>query len=313
MIVFCTILYIALLAVLIKVRVLPDSKATWFTIVPYELILVIGFFIPMQWGAPAGSLHVLTYSLPITPNVAGEVIEVPVEPNQPLEQGDVLFKIDPTQYQAALEGLKAQLALAETRLEQSEALAAQQAGSIYEVQTYQAQVDGLVAQIANAQYNLDETVVRAPTDGYVTHLALRPGARVTNLPFNRAMAFIDTSELLLAAQVPQNFVRNIEPGQVAEVTFKTYPGKIYTATVQYVLPATAQGQMQVTGYAAQPVSTTPGPFFVRLELDDPEIGAKLIPGTLGSVAIYTSKVKAAHVIRKVMIRMEGIMNYVKPT
>ena len=56
--------------------------------------------------------------------MAGEVIEVPVDPDKPVKQGDVLFRIDPTQYQAALDGLEAQLALAETRLEQSEGLAA---------------------------------------------------------------------------------------------------------------------------------------------------------------------------------------------
>jgi len=312
MIVFLTVGYVLLLYVLTKTGKVPDSMATWLTIIPYVLILLIGFFIPMQWGAPTGDVRTLAYSVPITPNVAGEVMEVPVEPNRPLKQGDVLFKINPVQYQAALDGLKAQLALAETRLEQSEALVARQAGSIYEAQAFRAQVDGLKAQVANAEYNLEETVVRAPADGLVTYVGLRPGARVSNLPLFKAMAFIDTSELLLGAQILQSYARFIEPGQQAEVTFKAYPGKIYAATVLYVLPATAQGQVQVTGMAAQPQSMTPGPFFVRLELDDPEIAAKLIPGSLGSVAIYTSKVTVAHIIRKVMIRMDAIMNYVDP-
>ncbi len=71
----------------------------------------------------------------MTPNVTGEVIEVPVETDSAVKEGDVLYKIDPTQYQAALDGLKAQLKLAQTRLEQSEVLAARQAGSVYEVQS----------------------------------------------------------------------------------------------------------------------------------------------------------------------------------
>jgi RND family efflux transporter MFP subunit len=312
MIVFLTVAYVLLLYILTKTGKVPNTKVTWLTIIPYVLFLLIGFFIPMQWGAPAGDLRTLAYSVPITPNVTGEVIEVPVEPDKPVKQGDVLFKIDPTQYQAALDGLKAQLALAETRLEQSEALVERQAGSVYEAQAFRAQVDGLRAQIANAEYNLEETVVRAPSDGLVTYVGLRPGARVSNLPLFKAMAFIDTSELLLGAQILQSYARFIEPGQAAEVTFKAYPGKIYSAKVLYVLPATAQGQIQVTGMAAQPMGTTPGPFFVRLELDDPEVEAALIPGSLGSVAIYTSKVKVAHIIRRVMIRMDAIMNYIDP-
>jgi len=249
----------------------------------------------------------------MTPNVTGEVIEVPVETDSAVKEGDVLYKIDPTQYQAALDGLKAQLELAETRLEQSEALAARQAGSVYEVQAYQAQVDGLSAQIVGAAYNLRETVVRAPADGLVTYVGLRPGARVSNLPLFRAMAFVDTTEPLLGAQIPQNFSRYIEPGQEAEVTFEARPGRVYAAEVVYLLPATAQGQIQVTGTAAQPFNTTPGPFFVRLKLTDPEVEASLIPGSVGSVAIYTSKVEVAHVIRRVMIRLDAITNYIDPT
>ncbi len=313
MIVFLTLIYVGLLFLLVKKGKVPNSGGTWLTVIPYMLVLLLGFFLPMQWGAPAGDVRTVAYSVTITPNVAGEVAEVPVEPNVPLKQGDVLFRLDPTQYRAALDGLNAQLRLAELRLQQSMELAEQEAGSIYEVQAYEAQVDGLKAQVANAEYNLQETVVRAPSDGMVTNVALRPGARVSNLPFYRAMAFIDTSETILGAQILQNFARNIEPGQEAEVTFKVRPGKVFPAKVMYMLSVTAQGQLPVTGLAAQPQSTTPGPFFVRLKLDDPEVEASLPQGSLGSVAIYTSKVKAAHIIRRVMIRMDAIMNYVDPT
>ena len=45
---------------------------------------------------------------------------------------------------------------------------------------------------------------------------------------------------------------------------------------------------------------------MRLELEDPEVAASLIPGSLGSVAIYTSNVEIAHVIRRVMIRVDAL-------
>ena len=46
-------------------------------------------------GAPQGPALVLRNSVAIVPDVAGEVIDVPVTPNTPLKAGDVLFKIDP--------------------------------------------------------------------------------------------------------------------------------------------------------------------------------------------------------------------------
>ena len=126
------------------------------------------------------------------------------------------------------------------------------------------------------------------------------------------MAFIDTSDKGLAAQVHQAYSRYIEADQPAEVTFKSMPGKVYPATVVYIVPATAQGQVQLTGMAVQPMNAAPGPFIVRLELDDPEVEAELMPGTVGSCAIYTQKAKMAHVIRKIMIRVTAITNYFKP-
>jgi len=58
----------------------------------------------------------MNYVLPINPRVAGKVIEVPVQPNEPVRKGDVLFRIDPTPFEiqvrsleASVEALKAQL------------------------------------------------------------------------------------------------------------------------------------------------------------------------------------------------------------
>jgi RND family efflux transporter MFP subunit len=312
MLLFLTLIYVAILFGLIKLGTLPNSKNTWMTLIPFELVLVIGFFIPMQWGAPGGTVTAMTYSVSITPNVSGEVVEVPVKANVPLKAGDVLFKIDPVQFQAALDTLRAQLNLAKIRLEQAAELAKTQMGSVYDVQTYEAEVDGLNAQIANAEYNLEQTIVRAPTDGIVTNLALRPGTRVANIALYKAMAFIDTSEVGFVAQIHQIYTRNIEPGQTAELTFKSQPGKIYTAKVLYLIPATAQGQAVVSGSAVSAVNPAPGPFAVRLELDDPDLEAELVPGSAGTVAIYTDTIKPTHIIRKVMIRMTAITNYFNP-
>lgn len=313
MILFLTLLYIGLLLLLIKLGKLPNSKTVWLTLIPYELVLLIGFFIPMQWGAPAGPVMVVTYSVPVTPNVAGSVIEVPVKPNEPIRKDDVLFRIDPVPFQAAFDGLKAQLKLAELRHKQSSSLVSQNAGSANEVEAYEAEVAGLKAKIDNAEYNLRETVVRAPADGFVTNVTLRPGARVVTFPIAPAMAFIDTSETGVVAQIHQIYTRFIEAGLDAEVTFKTRPGKVYTARVRYLIPVTAQGQSRDGGFAAQPnINFAPGPFFVRLDLDDQELASELVPGTVGSVAIYTSSGKFTHVIRKVMIRIEAIVNYFNP-
>jgi multidrug resistance efflux pump len=146
---------------------------------------------------------VVRHSVAIVPDVAGEVLEVPVTASKPLKAGDVLFKIDPTPYQSQLGTLEAQFKFEALRLSQMTELQRSAAGRAFDVEQRQATVDQLKAQIEGAKWNLDKTVVRAPTDGYVTNVALRKGARVANLPLTPVMAFIDTADTLIGVEIAQ--------------------------------------------------------------------------------------------------------------
>lgn len=182
----------------------------------------------MNWGAPQGPALVGRQSVSIVPNVAGQVTEVPVQPNTPLKAGDVLFRIDPVPYKANLDALEAQLKFQELRLSQMSQLERAGTGRSFDVEQRQAEVDQLKGQVENAKYNLDQTVVRGPSDGYVTNLALRKGARVANLPLSPVMAFIDTSETVIDVEINQIDARYLRPGQPVEVTFKFFPGRVFT-------------------------------------------------------------------------------------
>lgn len=254
----------------------------------------------------------IRHSVAIVPDVAGEVAEVPVTANAPLKAGDVLFRIDPLPYQSQLGALQAQLKLQEQRLAQMTQLQTSGTGRTFDVEQRQAEVDQLKAQVEGAQWNLDKTVVRAPADGYVTNLALRKGARVTNLPLSPVMAFIDTSETIIGVEIPQIDARYIEPGQPVEATFKFMPGTIYSGKVETVLQALSTGQTQTSGTAVAPRAVQAAPFVVRIKLDDTEFANRLPAGSTGEVAIFTEHVKMAHVIRKVLLRQIAILNYVNP-
>ena len=186
------------------------------------------------------------------PSVAGEVTEVPVVANTPLKAGDTLFRIDPVPYEAQVKAIEAQLKLSELRLSQMTQLYERDSGRAFDVQQRQSEVDQLKGQLEAAQWNLDKTVVHAPADGYVTNLALRKGARVANLPLAPVMAFIDTSDTLIAAAIAQIDARYIAPGQEVEVTFKFVPGVVYPGKVETVLQAISSGQTQVSGAAVAP-------------------------------------------------------------
>jgi multidrug resistance efflux pump len=273
---------------------------------------MFGLFIPMGWGAPQGPTLVVRNSVAIVPNVAGEVTDVPVEANKPLKAGDVLFKIDPVPYQSQVDTIAAQLKFEELRLSQMTQLQSTDSGRAFDVQQRQADVDKLKGQLLGAKYNLEQTVVVAPSDGYVTNVGLLKGARVANLPLSPVMAFISTTETVVGVQIQQIYTRYIEPGQEVEVTFKFFPGQVFAGKVVSVLAATSTGQVLTSGTAVAPTQVTAAPFVVRVKLDDAKLAASLPAGTAGDAAIYTPHIKPAHVIRKVILRQIAILNYVNP-
>jgi multidrug resistance efflux pump len=312
MIVVLLNVYLFLLFLLVYFKIIPFNLFWKISPVLVLLLLLVGLFIPMNWGAPQGPALVGRQSVSIVPNVAGQVTEVPVQPNTPLKAGDVLFRIDPVPYKANLDALEAQLKFQELRLSQMSQLERAGTGRSFDVEQRQAEVDQLKGQVENAKYNLDQTVVRAPSDGYVTNLALRKGARVANLPLSPVMAFIDTSETVIGVEINQIDARYLRPGQPVEVTFKFFPGRVFTGKVETILQAVASGQLAPSGQAATPKNVAAVPFVVRVKLDDDNIARALPAGATGDAAIFTDRIRPAHIIRKVLLRQIAILNYVWP-
>lgn len=304
--------YLVLLFILVKMKIVPFNLFWKCSPLIVLLLLMFGLFIPMGWGAPQGPALVVRNSVAIVPNVAGEVTDVPVEANKPLKAGDVLFKIDPVPYQSQVDTIAAQLKFEELRLSQMTQLQSTDSGRAFDVQQRQADVDKLKGQLLGAKYNLEQTVVVAPSDGYVTNVGLLKGARVANLPLSPVMAFISTTETVVGVQIQQIYTRYIEPGQEVEVTFKFFPGQVFPGKVVSVLAATSTGQVLTSGTAVAPTQVTAAPFVVRVKLDDAKLAASLPAGTAGDAAIYTPHIKPAHVIRKVILRQIAILNYVNP-
>ena len=312
MIVALLAVYLVILIILVKLRIVRFNLFWKVSPVIVFLLLLIGLFIPMGWGAPQGPTMVLRHSVQIVPNVAGQVIDVPVEPNTRLKASDILFRIDPAPYKAQVRQIEAQLKLAQINLERASQLEQRQAGTLATLQQRQAEVDQLQAQLEGARYNLDQTIVRAPADGYVTNVALRTGARVANLPLAPVMAFIDTADTIVGVYIPQINTRYILPGQKVELTFKFLPGQIFTGTVATVLQAISTGQVQTSGLAQTPTDIQAQPFVVRIALDNKELANRLPAGTAGQAAIFTDQMSSTHFIRRIILRQVAILNYVNP-
>ena len=173
----------------------------------------------------------------------------------------------------------------------------------------------LKAQLEAAKLDLDWTTVRAPADGYAMQIALRPGQRVASFAVRSWLAFVDESETRVAVGINQSQLRHLKEGQSAEVVFKLYPGRTFSAKVDKILRMNAAGQMVATGVVQDPTAIVRlnQPYGVILKLDDADIDPNELPGgAIGDAAIYTEIAKVTHMIRRVELRMKSWLNYISP-
>ena len=178
-----------------------------------------------------------------------------------------------------------------------------------QVRVSQAQADTTRAQLENARWNLEQTTVLAPGNGTMVNVMLRPGFMVTGIAFNEVMTFVD-NEYQVFALFNQNELHQVEPGNEAEITLDTYPGRIIKAHVDSVIWAQAQGQADASGDLPRTTFTAPpGRFPVKLVVADKDDALFLAAGARGATAIYTEHFSLIHIIRKVLLRTASYLDY----
>ena len=363
--------YAALCIAIFKIFNIPLNKWTVPTAVLGGVVLVGTLILLMNYNHPFTQIGNQVFSTtPVVSGVRGRVIEVPVQPNQPLQKGDVLFRIDPIPFQAEVDKLRAKVKEAsqgalglESSVQEAEAAvikalaerdkaqrefdryqrgfdrgafteqqldtrrqafkAAQAALEVAQSKQEQAQialdsevggentqVASLLAELRKAEFNLEQTVVTAPTDGYVTQLALRPGVMAVPLPLAPVMTFVHTEDKLYTAAFRQNSLQRLEPGFEAEFMFRALPGKVFKGQVVDVLPAIGESQFQARGsLLGTEALRTSGRVLVTLKITDDLEEYHLPMGTAVEVAVYSDSFTHVSIMRKVLIRMKSWQNY----
>jgi multidrug resistance efflux pump len=307
--------YAALCVAFFKIFRIPRNKWTVPTAVLGGLLFIGALLLVMNYNHPYSEVVRQYYATtPIIPDIKGRIIEVPVQPNQPLKAGAELFKIDPEPFEDKVEGLQGELATAKRDLERSEELLGKKLGSERDRDQAHAKVDDLTAKLDNARYDLEQTVVTAPNDGFVTQLMLRPGMMALPLAIRPVMTFVHKEKGKFVGWFRQNSLLRLKKGDEAEVVLDALPGVILEAEVDLVLPAIGEGQLQPSGnflrFAQQ---TNPGRVVVMLRITDPAFKEYRLPsGLFGQAAVYTEHFHHVRIMRKILLRMAGWMNYVFP-
>jgi multidrug resistance efflux pump len=166
----------------------------------------------------------------VAPRVAGPVVKIPVRDNQPVKKGDLLFQIDPSDYQATLNNAIGQLKESEAAAVQAKQELDRQtklyATDVIDLQDFQnaqdayaiavAAVAAASANVELARLNLSYTTVLAPVDGYLTNVNTSPGTYVD--AGQQLLTLVDTSTFWVAAYFKETQLHAIREGDEARVT-----------------------------------------------------------------------------------------------
>jgi len=167
----------------------------------------------------------------------------------------------------------------------------------------------VLAKLATAKYRLKNTIIRAPSDGYVSNLQLYPGA-FTRLK-KPVMTFINSEQYWIAAKMNQRGIQRVKPGDHAEIAFDMYPGKVFPARVVSVIWANGNAQGVPSGRIPNEGSVSGGfDFMVRLHLTKEHPDYPVRFGASGLVAVFTREAPDFLVfLRQIEIHSESYLKY----
>jgi membrane fusion protein (multidrug efflux system) len=105
------------------------------------------------------------------------------------------------------------------------------------------------AQVDEAQRQLDHTVVRAPFDGVVTQVdALQPGtylvSQAATLTNTGGVGLVSTDDVWVVANMKETDLTYVKSGDHVNVLVDSYPGEVWSGTVQSISPASG-GQFSI--------------------------------------------------------------------
>jgi len=240
----------------------------------------------------------------ITTDVAGRIIELPVEEGQDVEEGDLLLQIDPALFRAAVN--RAQAALAQARAAEAQSgaayqqaqrdadrfLALQQRGTdfVTEAEVEQAvtnaevqkrlweasehQVSQARATLAQEQDRLAKTTIRAPLSGRITRLNVERGETAIvgtmNNPGSLLLTVADLSVMEAVIEVDETDIPTIVVGDTAYVDIDAFTGERFSGTVTEI----GNSSIVPLNPSASAGGNRAIDFEVRITLDAPPMGIR---------------------------------------
>jgi HlyD family secretion protein len=276
----------------------------------------------------------------IAPEVSGEIIALPLKEGAAVKKGDVIIRIKPDFYAAAVDQQEAALASAKaanilSKANQDKAEEDyRRADDLYQKKLI-SDSDYTVARtskdVAHANFEaslaairqvqgalnqyrdqLSKTTIYAPMDGTISVLNNEEGERVVGtgqFAGTEVMRIADLSRMEVRVKVNENDIVNVKIGDHTAISVDAFPGRKFDGKVSEIsssalttgIGGASNNQAALAASASDEVTN----FLVRIRITDKE--AHLRPGMSGTVDVETETVKdvVAVPIQSVTVRAEG--------
>jgi multidrug resistance efflux pump len=237
----------------------------------------------------------------IAPDVSGLVTAVPVQDNQRVAAGTLLFEVDRARYELALRQAQAALTAARVTLAQAQRENArntdlgnlisqelrEQTGT--RVEAAQAGVAQANVALDAARLNLERAQVRAPVDGLVTNLDMRGGSYAQ--AGRAALALVDARSFYVEGYFEETKLPRIHVGDRVRVT--PMGGARLEGTVESIAAGIADRDRSTGSNLLPSVNPTfnwvrlAQRIPVRVKLDPLQPGTRLVAGETVTVQVLT--------------------------
>ena len=242
----------------------------------------------------------------LSAKIQGKVTEVDFEEGQKVKAGDIVAKLDDSNFLATLRQFQAQARQARTAMENNAPIytryqrlqregaistdAVENQRTIYD--NARTQYDVAVAAVALAEANLRDTLVRAPFDGVVTVKVAQIGEVVApsgaggGSTRTGILTIVDMNSLEVLVDVSENYIERVEAGGAATIHLDAYPDWDIPGSVIAIIPTADQSKGTVA-------------VRVRIKTKD----SRILPQMAARVSFMTAPEKnAGPVVARVTVR-----------
>lgn len=223
--------------------------------------------------------------------LAGRVSAVNVEPGTKVKAGDELVLLDREIAESEFRRTSARLQELERLLAEAEVLGKSSVVSRTQVEAVRAEVRVAGAEVDAARARLERHVIRAPFDGAVVERLVQVGEAVNvSQPVVR---IVDVSRLRVVFYVNERDVASFPVGREIQLRLTAAPGKVFTAPVRHVAPASDESTR-----------------LFRIEAELPNADGSLRGGLTGEATAVVGLYENQLLVPTACVRLEGAGAYV---